>query len=575
MMRWGTVGLGVLMAGMVFAADNADHPLAEVRIPITNLWEHAQVPGSERRATAFYDHDYRLMAKWPDAELQEYGIKSEPTFLSGVGVAVSDNRAGLLWYDKDPDKAVFLLTDDADTPINIDDIQSNPLGDLALTFTPDERWQALWVGERYFEGEPTYHVYYRLEGQPAERVLPAEQLAWFAEADGGIVVFGRRPAEENRTNIVFRHRAADADEFSPEQIVSDTPWHGPIFRAWITNDVWAVAWDVQHAEVGIANQIKLAVSTDQGATWQVQRFPGEESLVWNSVDVAADTDGQVVVALTGVLRAGERPSRLAVFRSADGGHSWSEAWNPRDEQWSYSRINAAKVVPGAELGELYLLWEDWRSLRPALYGGFSTDFGATWEVMDQRFVDQPEGRNGLTGWRRVAYRDSFGPYVMVQRYHTDRYREYGLIPFHLTPEFTATDLADFAADIPDAEDRLQERVEQYWHAMGERDWVATYAFLDPYTRAAFPLQGYVNRRGPIDYSNLEIEAIRIEGPIGYVDVSVHAEIPRRRLPGTVVNPPEPRQVSIQQRWLWLDGDWYYEYHEASDQGLHFAQYVNR
>ena len=113
--------------------------------------------------------------------------------------------------------------------------------------------------------------------------------------------------------------------------------------------------------------------------------------------------------------------------------------------------------------------------------------------------------------------------------------------------------------------------------MGERDWVATYALLDPYTRNTWPLEGYISRRGPVDYSNLEIEAIRIEGPIAYVDLSIYAEIPRERLTdrGTVLNPPEPRRVSMQQRWLWLDGQWHHEYHEAADDGLRFAQYVNR
>jgi len=575
--RWSIGVLSLLLASVVHAENDPENYLAEVRIPITNLWEHAQVLGSNRRATAFYDHDYRLMAQWPDAELQEHGVKLGPTFLSGVGVGVSDNRAGLLWYDKDPDKAVFLLTDDAVEPINIDDVNSNPLGELALTFTPDERWQALWVGERKIEGEPLYNVYHRLEGQAGERVVPAEQLAWLPEDDGGIVVFGRRPTEEGEQRIVFRHRAADADEFAPEEVVTATPPFGMNFRAWNAAGIWAVAWDVQYAEVGIANVFKLALSADQGETWQVTRFPGEERVVWYSIDVAADTDGQVVVALTGMLRAqqGDRPSRFAVMRSTDGGRSWSDAWNPRDEQWAYSRINAAKVVPGVEPGELYLLWEDWRSLRPKLYGGFSTDFGVTWEVMDQRFADQPKGRNGLAAWRHVAYRDTTGPYVMMQRYHTDRFHEYGLIPFHLTPEFTATELADFAPDIPDAEDKLQDRVEQYWHAMGERDWVATYAFLDPYTRNTWPLEGYISRRGPMNYSDLDIEAIRIEGPIAYVDLSIDAEIPRRRLPGTVVNPPEPRRVSMQQRWLWLDGQWHHEYHEAADDGLRFAQYVNR
>ena len=108
--------------------------------------------------------------------------------------------------------------------------------------------------------------------------------------------------------------------------------------------------------------------------------------------------------------------------------------------------------------------------------------------------------------------------------------------------------------------RLLERVTAYWKIMERQAWEEAYDFYDPIYRASVPKLEFARSRvTEIHYYNPRITDTLVRGRIADVRVAMDIEIVNLMVaPGRVHSGPR-KERNLDVRWLWMDGDWYYQY----------------
>jgi hypothetical protein len=119
---------------------------------------------------------------------------------------------------------------------------------------------------------------------------------------------------------------------------------------------------------------------------------------------------------------------------------------------------------------------------------------------------------------------------------------------------------------------LRARVEDFWKGMIATEWSRLYDFYDPFYRTKETRNKFIGGRGGINYYAAEIVGIKQQGNIADVRLKVSMEVPDIELLGGKKQAGLPRHERVmEERWLWLDDNWFREFrNSASQEG--FAPY---
>lgn len=499
----------------------------------------------------------------------------------------------MLWRDKHPDKGLYLLDTERLTlgvdmlkPLEIG-ADSEPLARFVARADASDLTHLLWYGEK--PGQPTnsiHNLYYRnlkrstQELSPIELVMAGIYPVMASDPQGNLVVFSWQGDVEGR-RIVSRFRPADGEFGETVTVAEDVSEATPIFEAFRCGSRWFAIWLSQRGLDKRDFHLEGARSDDNGKTWTRFDFENLRGYDIASLNIATDDMGHILLAVSGRDRSENdlHKQDVYVIHSTDRGETWSKAVRLRTGDESILALFHARnpsVAFGKKPGQALVVWEDWRDIRSGLYASLSNDYGATWTIADVPLPREPGINLGLRYEPNAAYAAGDGFRVIAERYIDDTLKGKQLVELALD-ESSLKSIAESARaerkhQSETGEAALRERVEGYWKAMQEGDYKATYSYLDPFFKAATPLDVYLSKMGKIKYSEAKIDAITIKGSIAEVVTTIRAHVPEFKAPmtGEVIKQPE-RVVPVKNRWLWIDGEWVSEFRIES-QDIVFTRY---
>lgn len=153
----------------------------------------------------------------------------------------------------------------------------------------------------------------------------------------------------------------------------------------------AVSGDVVALAFGSGNQVWFAVSRDRGGTFSSPVKVGEGAALalgrHRGPRVAITADAFVVSAIVG-KKSDRGDGDLLVWRSTDGGKTWSDAQMVNEVPASAREGLHAMVSDGGKL--VFAAWLDLRGSGTKLYGATSRNGGATWS-RSRLVYESPDG----------------------------------------------------------------------------------------------------------------------------------------------------------------------------------------
>jgi len=509
-------------------------------------------------------------------------------------MAPRDTGVDLLWRDKFPTKGLYLF-DSAHKDVDPLEIGGNtePLARFVASEGAGGTLHLLWYGEKELDQSTEQHnLFYRQLNRETGKLTPVEWVMpgiypLMSVGDSGIMVFSWMKTELGN-QIVSRFRPAEGD-FADVVPIAVVPDLSPVFETFHSGSRWFTLWAGQYGADKHDFRLEGARSDDDGKTWERFEINGLRGLDIASLHIVSDEAGHILMAATGRKRVPGVKTKQDVFlvRSFDRGDTWEAMSEIRGgtalgktapAKMDLSQFSARNPVVafGEKPGEVLFVWEDWRDIRGKLYASLSNDYGRTWALSNVPLTADDGKSYGLRFEPNALFFSEGKFHVIAERAVDDTFTQKELVELSVTAE-DLTRLAKAAQsrtslDTKDNQDALREREKGFWKAMEDKDFEATYAYLDPFFRARVPLQRYLSMMGKIKYDASEVESVSIDGPRAEVVAKIKASIPAFKAPttGETLSQPE-REASVKSHWLWVDGNWYREFLVES-RGIVFSRY---
>lgn len=574
-----SAGLGLALSGCGESPpDSAGTPAAPVYLSdgtlIPNGDWRAATPETGRTWVAYYDQDRALWLRDPGGNERRVDEKEAGQAPSGLALTVQGDRARIAWRDKAPVKGLFVLDTGAAEPVEVSQ-ETEALARIQL-HPGASGTHVLWYGEKVYEATGSnYNLHYTFmdEGgqvQDQQWLMPGFYPVGLADGDA-FAAFSWVTAGPEGPHVAMRRRGAESAMFGPALVLDRGVDNlAPILLAERSGDRWVVLWITVERNGQTGLSVDGVSSADAGATWQTFTIPGLRGFDPATLSLAVEGD-QVLLAAAGRWRVGdglaEPADKVLLVRSPDGGATWGDPVAMRDTTGPEAKAGKAHLVRGPQAGEVYVVWEDWRQIRPRVFGAYSRDFGKTFEWRDLPVSPSQFGSVGL-GLVPVALDRGNPVRIVADQYTSDRYDGVRLVALDLDSErvLRGEPMPAAFAD----HDRLKARAVAYWDAMAKADYERTYPLLDPLMRQVWSQPDYAMRLGRIVYREPEVLDVQVHGHLAEVKLRVNAEVPAFEFRGKTLQVPE-RTIELVDRWLFVDGDWYREYNEEGS-GVRFTSY---
>lgn len=527
-------------------------------IPSFASW--AAVPFGDGFAVAYYDQDKQVQVETPAGLIFDSRKEYPAGHLSGIALAAQGDRLWWAFRPKEPVREIAIRSSDG-RKLSID-ATGLPLPRITLLPGNSGDLTVFWAGETDLAGAVK-------EPSIGRAVFDAGGKL----ADIGDALPGELPAitrlEDGRALLVTNHGYADGGKVSArlegaEPTVAEVasgvlpvqPTGGfaagkRMFAYWTNNS--------QGKEGN--HPLEMAYS-DDGRDWQ------RSTLDWNPKDypfqVSAAGDGRgnlIMSVLTGIPSAsGGQANRVKLFHSGDGGEHWQGPFDARAKPYDYAKEEAA-VVRFLSNGQFLVLWTDWRYARPTLRyslfqpgspepvlkdAPFAPQIGAVAELP----IRSPEQSVFETG----------GQVKVVAERPADSTKTKSLVA--VTRELARLGMPPMEPSAPNAL-RLEARVNALGKAMVEKRYADAYKFYDPFYRASVSLKNFLETQGRIQYKTYRfLEKSEIQGIAANAKVKIVASVPAFTTGKARFEAAEKEMESV-GRWLWIDGEWYYEFYSQA------------
>jgi len=552
---------------------------------IDDQWKLASNMAQNGVWLAYYQGRSSLFLRSPQGSVQMLVDGASGAAPSGITLALNDNTPSTMWRDKIPDKGLYLKQGDkAPQELGVADFDTEPLVRFKLepdALPADNGLHVLWYGERFSpQTNSKYNLYYRhvdTQGQASstELILPGFYPQWII-GEGNDVAVLSWDSSQHPPRILVRVRDAQTRQFGASRVIATTTASiTPVFKTFRLGKRWLVMWVEQQGKEQSDFLIRGMWSDDKGSNWSDFDFPTLKGFDIANLNMAHDpATGSAILAISGTWRLKDPTAMNAFYvtRSADNGAHWSEPAIIRDPDANKtSRAEEAHVFFGDKPGSVWAIWEDWRDVRGRLYFTYSEDYGLSWLTKNLPLSNQPKGNNIIAFNTEPGYRDTNGLHFVAANVTNDAGIEKKLFLVLLNDATLKQSKSLGEKLISPNEKALKNRIAEYWEAMAKGDYGTSYAYLDPFTRAAWPLDIYSNRRGRIKYkADIVIEDVASFGNMVDVTLRIKAYVPEFELGGKKQSMPE-REVTIKERWLWIDDNWFREYSEEGSE-IRFTRY---
>jgi hypothetical protein len=574
----------VVLAAVVVAATfpaHATERLTPTPIPKAAAWDY-QLDAQQALWLLYYDDSKALNLRDPAGVVRRLNHGDAAAAPSGAELeALGESGVLALWRSKLPRKSLYLWRSDRPESEVLDvGGESEPSKRIVATRIGD-RLPMLWVGEgEVSDSEADYQLFYSEVDlrtntpDPIEHVAPGYYPEMAADDDGTVLAFSW-VTEGDGARIVSRARLADASSFQPPVTIAEVPLITPIFRAFRSGERWVVIWLAQYTTDASGFQLEGAYSDDKGETWTRFAFDALKGYDVGRLDIAVDHAGHVMMAMSARQRVNtEERQDIVLLRSSDHGGHWSEPERLRADSVR-GRFNAKNpaVMFGATPGHVVVVWEDWREIRSRLYASLSTDYGKSWSIQDVPLEHEPGVNLRLSPVLSALYEQDGRYHVIAEQAADDRLREKYLVSVAFSEEQLTASAPDKSE--PPADERyeaLTKRVDAFWKAMIAEEYAGAYPIYDPFFRSRISADALISKLGRLHYHSYEIEDTSIDGPLAQVKTKLRYSIGPFQMPmtGEVVSRPE-QDVTIDDTWLWIDGEWYREF-RSEVQEMDFTQY---
>lgn len=496
---------------------------------------------------------------------------------SGLALSIEASTISTMWRDKIPSKGLF-LKQGSNAPIELGE-GTAPLARFSVTHDVIGS-HILWYGEQPQPNiKSKYNIFYRHvddKGQlsSTERVFSGFYFESFIDESDNLVVVTWDNTQAP-PKLIMRARNTIKGSFESERVISTTTANtAPLIKTFRIGSRWFVMWLNQGGEHNTDFSVQGAWSDDKGAKWL--RFDIPELNGFDVVDISVtgdNTTGNLIMAVSGSWRFVNQDTKslFYVVRSDNRGETWKKPDMIREadaNEDSHARI--AEVALGSEQGSVWLLWEDWREVRPRIYFAYSTDFASTWKYKNIPLAGQPKGGSLFQSAKQATGVDNKGLFYIAANLVNDSMQEVRLFSQHIDPVLAETSVKQFAKRTVPNETDLKNRIKSYWQAMQDSNYDKSYILLDPFMRSKWTLDDYNKRMGRIKYTEHKVESIDIHGNFSDVRVRIKGSVPKFMSKGKEVSAAE-REAVILERWLFLDGLWYREFNEESSE-TKFTQY---
>jgi hypothetical protein len=107
------------------------------------------------------------------------------------------------------------------------------------------------------------------------------------------------------------------------------------------------------------------------------------------------------------------------------------------------------------------------------------------------------------------------------------------------------------------EQRLVERVRQYWEARVRDDIVEQYRFEEPTIREQVSLTAFARGKGATKILAYEVKGVEVKDSGAVAKVHLRYRILVSRLAHL-----PPKEVDLDQAWVWVEDNWYLRYQSA-------------
>ncbi|MEP1471517.1 MAG: hypothetical protein ABJK25_11125 [Halieaceae bacterium] len=110
--------------------------------------------------------------------------------------------------------------------------------------------------------------------------------------------------------------------------------------------------------------------------------------------------------------------------------------------------------------------------------------------------------------------------------------------------------------------RLEQRVEQRWQARIIRDWETTWEYTTPNYRRIFPKRLYINKFSyAVDWELTGVEVVTYDARAAVASVAVRVMSSPTKQTSAASRSIGTVPVTFTERWLYVDGEWWYSANE--------------
>ena len=209
--------------------------------------------------------------------------------------------------------------------------------------------------------------------------------------------------------------------------------------------------------------------------------------------------------------------------------------------------------------EVMVVWEDYRPLIPSIYATVSKDNGKTWLSHAKPLTTDGLTINNLPSL--ATSKDKVWLFYITGQPTAEKAK-----PFYAYQELAVKDgliqIPEIKLSMPSNEKRremLIDRANKFWALREERNWEATWEYMEPLYRQRFDKKEWVFNQDRLTYSKTVVDegSVDIVGNFGSLKANVDVGLTNQVGKNGLIEATPAETQSLNMRWGWFYDNWYF------------------